>query len=249
MVRTLQFMTHSLSHAIPQNPSACLANSAKPSSKPFLWFQFSEAYQNPLPFHSPSSHSWTHHPAQAQRNWWPWPNSSVSTRQHQPWGTWMSKSSKKTSERLFPKWVLQNQPPQLPNKTHKESEPTRPRKLLFWSVSLKVTMENCVSFSPNALPTSPLTRVSAVSDTLFLCLVVFVFGFFFFFWYEVWEIWHQLICGFVVAGEVALPGGKAEEGDKDDGDTATREAKEEIGLDPSLVNVVTSLEPFLSKVL
>lgn len=52
----------------------------------------------------------------------------------------------------------------------------------------------------------------------------------------------------LVAGEIALPGGKAEEGDKDDGDTATREAKEEIGLDPSLVNVVTVLEPFLSKV-
>jgi 8-oxo-dGTP pyrophosphatase MutT (NUDIX family) len=52
----------------------------------------------------------------------------------------------------------------------------------------------------------------------------------------------------LVAGEVALPGGKAEEGDKDDGDTATREAKEEIGLDPSLVNVVTVLEPFLSNV-
>lgn len=50
------------------------------------------------------------------------------------------------------------------------------------------------------------------------------------------------------AGEVALPGGKAEEGDEDDGATATREAKEEIGLDPSLVNVVTVLEPFLSKV-
>lgn len=49
------------------------------------------------------------------------------------------------------------------------------------------------------------------------------------------------------SGEVALPGGKAEEGDKDDGDTATREAMEEIGLDPSLVNVVTVLEPFLSK--
>ena len=29
---------------------------------------------------------------------------------------------------------------------------------------------------------------------------------------------------------------------------ATREAKEEIGLDPSLVDVVTVLEPFLSKV-
>ncbi|XP_027917079.1 nudix hydrolase 15, mitochondrial-like [Vigna unguiculata] len=49
------------------------------------------------------------------------------------------------------------------------------------------------------------------------------------------------------SGEVALPGGKAEEGDKDDGDTAKREAKEEIGLDPELVNVVTVLQPFLSK--
>ncbi|KAI7999936.1 hypothetical protein LOK49_LG09G00834 [Camellia lanceoleosa] len=49
------------------------------------------------------------------------------------------------------------------------------------------------------------------------------------------------------SGEVALPGGKAEEGDKDDAETATREAKEEIGLDPSLVYVVNVLEPFLSK--
>ncbi|GAV78768.1 NUDIX domain-containing protein [Cephalotus follicularis] len=49
------------------------------------------------------------------------------------------------------------------------------------------------------------------------------------------------------SGEVSLPGGKAEEDDKDDGETATREAKEEIGLDPSLVNIVTVLEPFLSK--
>ncbi|CAM8985867.1 unnamed protein product [Rhodiola kirilowii] len=49
------------------------------------------------------------------------------------------------------------------------------------------------------------------------------------------------------SGEVSLPGGKVEEGDKDDNDTATREAQEEIGLDPSLVNVVTVLEPFLSK--
>ena len=52
----------------------------------------------------------------------------------------------------------------------------------------------------------------------------------------------------LVAREISLPGRKAEEGDKDDGDTATREAKEEIGLDPSLVEVVTVLEPFLSKV-
>ncbi|KAJ7968668.1 Nudix hydrolase 15, mitochondrial [Quillaja saponaria] len=49
------------------------------------------------------------------------------------------------------------------------------------------------------------------------------------------------------SGEVALPGGKADEGDKDDAETAKREANEEIGLDPSLVNVVTVLEPFLSK--
>ncbi|CAN1327331.1 Nudix hydrolase 15, mitochondrial [Linum perenne] len=50
------------------------------------------------------------------------------------------------------------------------------------------------------------------------------------------------------SGEVSLPGGKADESDKDDGDTATREAKEEIGLDPSLVDVITVMEPFLSKV-
>ncbi|KAK8913884.1 hypothetical protein KSP39_PZI023478 [Platanthera zijinensis] len=49
------------------------------------------------------------------------------------------------------------------------------------------------------------------------------------------------------SGEVALPGGKADECDVDDIATAMREAKEEIGLDPSLVNVVTVLEPFLSK--
>ncbi|KAL8468175.1 hypothetical protein ACS0TY_031420 [Phlomoides rotata] len=49
------------------------------------------------------------------------------------------------------------------------------------------------------------------------------------------------------SGEVSLPGGKAEETDADDAETATREAKEEIGLDPSLVNIVTCLEPFLSK--
>nr|AFK40178.1 unknown [Medicago truncatula] len=49
------------------------------------------------------------------------------------------------------------------------------------------------------------------------------------------------------SGEVSLPGGKVEEGDKDDADTAKREAEEEIGLDPEPVNVVTVLEPFLSK--
>lgn len=50
------------------------------------------------------------------------------------------------------------------------------------------------------------------------------------------------------AGEVSLPGGKADEGDADDRETALREAKEEIGLDPSLVTIVAVLEPFLSKV-
>ncbi|KAL2494758.1 Nudix hydrolase 15 [Forsythia ovata] len=49
------------------------------------------------------------------------------------------------------------------------------------------------------------------------------------------------------SGEVSLPGGKAEETDANDAKTARWEAKEEIGLDPSLVNVVTCLEPFLSK--
>ncbi|OWM91150.1 hypothetical protein CDL15_Pgr000093 [Punica granatum] len=51
------------------------------------------------------------------------------------------------------------------------------------------------------------------------------------------------------SGEVSLPGGKSDPNDKDDAETATREAKEEIGLDPSLVNVVTVMEPFLSKYL
>ena len=50
------------------------------------------------------------------------------------------------------------------------------------------------------------------------------------------------------AGEVALPGGKREEGDTDDIETALREANEEIGLDPSLVDVVTVLEPFVTRV-
>ena len=53
---------------------------------------------------------------------------------------------------------------------------------------------------------------------------------------------------FLVAGEISLPGGKAEGGDMDNRDTTTRKAKEEIGLDPSLVEVVIVLERFLSKV-
>lgn len=50
------------------------------------------------------------------------------------------------------------------------------------------------------------------------------------------------------SGDVSLPGGKAEAGDADDRATALREAKEEIGLNPSLVTVVEILEPFLSRV-
>ncbi|CAK7350458.1 unnamed protein product [Dovyalis caffra] len=46
---------------------------------------------------------------------------------------------------------------------------------------------------------------------------------------------------------VALPGGKREEGDVDDVETALREAKEEIGLDPSLVDVVTVIEPYMTR--
>ncbi|TVU16987.1 hypothetical protein EJB05_32992 [Eragrostis curvula] len=49
------------------------------------------------------------------------------------------------------------------------------------------------------------------------------------------------------SGEVALPGGKTDEGDADAKATALREAQEEIGLDPALVSVVAVLEPFLSK--
>ncbi|XP_021749314.1 nudix hydrolase 15, mitochondrial-like [Chenopodium quinoa] len=49
------------------------------------------------------------------------------------------------------------------------------------------------------------------------------------------------------SGEVALPGGKMEEGDRDEVATALREANEEIGLDPSLVEVVSILEPFSMK--
>lgn len=54
---------------------------------------------------------------------------------------------------------------------------------------------------------------------------------------------------FLNLGEVALPGGKREEGDADDSATALREAMEEIGLDPSLVCIIAVLEPFLSQVI
>ncbi|KAM7525047.1 hypothetical protein LguiA_014949 [Lonicera macranthoides] len=49
------------------------------------------------------------------------------------------------------------------------------------------------------------------------------------------------------SGEVSLPGGKCEESDADDVQTALREAHEEIGLDPSLVDVVSVLQPITTK--
>ncbi|XP_044474098.1 nudix hydrolase 15, mitochondrial-like isoform X2 [Mangifera indica] len=45
-------------------------------------------------------------------------------------------------------------------------------------------------------------------------------------------------------GDVALPGGKMEDGDQDDSATALREAMEEIGLDSELVKIVANLEAF-----
>ncbi|XP_073151263.1 nudix hydrolase 11-like [Henckelia pumila] len=49
------------------------------------------------------------------------------------------------------------------------------------------------------------------------------------------------------SGEVALPGGKRDACDLKNVDTALREAKEEIGLEPSIVEVVAVLEPFHTK--
>ncbi|KNA10141.1 hypothetical protein SOVF_147160 [Spinacia oleracea] len=50
------------------------------------------------------------------------------------------------------------------------------------------------------------------------------------------------------SGEVALPGGKLEEGDRDKIATALREENEENRLDPSLVDVVSILKSFSMKV-
>ncbi|KAL0535018.1 hypothetical protein IC582_029329 [Cucumis melo] len=49
------------------------------------------------------------------------------------------------------------------------------------------------------------------------------------------------------SGEVALPGGKRDLSDADDVATALREAEEEIGLAPALVNIITVLQPFVNK--
>ncbi|XP_028263338.1 peroxisomal coenzyme A diphosphatase NUDT7 [Parambassis ranga] len=49
------------------------------------------------------------------------------------------------------------------------------------------------------------------------------------------------------AGEVCFPGGKRDLNDRDDVDTALREAEEEIGLPPADVQVVCTLFPVISK--
>jgi 8-oxo-dGTP pyrophosphatase MutT (NUDIX family) len=59
---------------------------------------------------------------------------------------------------------------------------------------------------------------------------------------------YEFVYSLLFSGEVALPGGKTEEGDADDAATALRESKDEIGLDSALVTVAASLEHFLSKV-
>lgn len=46
------------------------------------------------------------------------------------------------------------------------------------------------------------------------------------------------------AGQVSFPGGRAEPSDKNTADTALREAQEELGIDPSLVEVVGELDDF-----
>ncbi|KAJ0029244.1 hypothetical protein NQD34_004241 [Periophthalmus magnuspinnatus] len=49
------------------------------------------------------------------------------------------------------------------------------------------------------------------------------------------------------AGEVCFPGGKRDPSDRDDVETALREAQEEIGLEPHNVEVVCKLIPVLNK--
>ncbi|NWV21123.1 NUDT7 diphosphatase, partial [Origma solitaria] len=49
-------------------------------------------------------------------------------------------------------------------------------------------------------------------------------------------------------GEVCFPGGKSEATDKDDIDTALREAKEEVGLQPEKVEVICRLTPGIDKI-
>lgn len=47
---------------------------------------------------------------------------------------------------------------------------------------------------------------------------------------------------------MCFPGGKSEATDKDDIDTALREAKEEVGLQPERVEVICRLMPGIDKV-
>lgn len=47
---------------------------------------------------------------------------------------------------------------------------------------------------------------------------------------------------------MCFPGGKSEENDKDEIDTALREAKEEVGLPPEKVEVICRLVPGIDKV-
>jgi 8-oxo-dGTP pyrophosphatase MutT (NUDIX family) len=46
------------------------------------------------------------------------------------------------------------------------------------------------------------------------------------------------------SGQVALPGGKRDETDRDVAHTALREAQEEVGLDPALVEVIGTLPTY-----
>ncbi len=47
----------------------------------------------------------------------------------------------------------------------------------------------------------------------------------------------------VHSGQISLPGGKFEKTDRDLIETAVREAKEEVGIDPSAVNIIGTLTP------
>ena len=67
-------------------------------------------------------------------------------------------------------------------------------------------------------------------------------------------LWQVILCvqsldaGLnAVSGEVCLPGGKRDPEDADDVQCALREAQEELGLEPSSMQVIAQLPPFISK--